>query len=66
MPLITIRPTANINTNLTQVGHVGQLWSSDTLINFATSLAGNFISGNAGNLVGNRMFHSNDYMVCGL
>jgi hypothetical protein len=64
MVLTSTRPTANINTNLTQVGHVGQLWSSPTLTNFASSLAGTFASGNAGNLVGNRMFYSNDYMVC--
>jgi hypothetical protein len=63
--LLTIcRPTTNINTNLTQVQNVGNLWSSTPLKNFASSLSGSFPSGNAGNLVGNRMFYSNDYMVC--
>jgi hypothetical protein len=63
MVLTSTRPTTNLNTNLTQVGNVGQLWPSPTLTNFVTSLAGTFASGNAGNLIGNRMFYSNDYMV---
>lgn len=50
-------------TNLTQVEHVGEEWSSDTLIDFADSLSGEFNSANAGDLTGNRMFWSNDYMV---
>jgi hypothetical protein len=50
-------------TNLSQVGHVGEEWGSSTMINFATSLSANVTSANAGALIGNRMFFSNDYMV---
>jgi hypothetical protein len=50
-------------TNLTQVQDVGDKWSSSTLQQYASSLNGKFSSANAGKLVGNRMFYSNDYMV---
>ena len=36
------------------------------MIGFARSLSKKTASANAGNLIGNRMFYANDYMVCGL
>jgi len=62
--LIFIRASASINVNLTQVAELGRLWSSPTLTNFASKLSGGFAGhANAGNLVGNRMFYTSDYMV---
>lgn len=57
------RATHNININLTEVLELGKLWSSASLINFANSLTPTTPNANAGNLVGNRMFYVEDYMV---
>ena len=46
--------------------NLGKQWSSDSLIGFASSLSEKTTSANAGNLIGNRMFYTSDYMVCGL
>jgi hypothetical protein len=58
------RATGSIKTNLTDVLDLGKQWSSDTLVAFANSLSENTTHANAGNLIGNRMFYANDYMVC--
>jgi hypothetical protein len=63
LPLPLLRPTAALLLNLTQIAHVGQQWSSNVLTNFAKRLASNASSANAGKVMGNRMFFSNDYMV---
>jgi hypothetical protein len=42
---------------------VGKKWGSATLMDFAASLSKKPTSANAGDLVGNRMLYSNDYMV---
>ncbi|KAG6863982.1 hypothetical protein C0991_001393 [Blastosporella zonata] len=58
----TVRGATNgIKLDLDDVGELGRLWNSAKLTNFASSLftASNV---NAGNLVGNRMFYTNDYM----
>ncbi|KAF7339439.1 Polysaccharide lyase family 8 protein [Mycena sanguinolenta] len=55
--------TGSILLNLTKIGVLGDEWGSDELVNFSTSLSGNFTNANAGKLVGNRMFYDNDYMV---
>ncbi|KAJ7254073.1 polysaccharide lyase family 8 protein [Mycena haematopus] len=55
--------TGSILLNLTKIGVLGEEWGSDALVNFSTSLSGNFTTANAGNLQGNRMFYDNDYMV---
>jgi hypothetical protein len=57
------RATHNINLNLTEVLELGKLWSSASLIDFANSLTPTTPNANAGNLVGNRMFYAEDYMV---
>jgi hypothetical protein len=57
-----IRATASIKLNLTQIGHVGQEWGSDIMTDFSDNLEENTSNANAGSLVGNRMFFSNDYM----
>ncbi|KAK1228704.1 hypothetical protein PQX77_008198 [Marasmius sp. AFHP31] len=61
-PVIDLQATANININLTKVNQLGQEWQSDTLTRFAQLSQGSS-SANAGQLVGNRMFYANDYMV---
>ncbi|KAJ6503511.1 polysaccharide lyase family 8 protein [Mycena vitilis] len=55
--------TASILLNLTKIGVLGDEWSSDTLVKFSDSLSQNSTTANAGNLIGNRMFYDNDYMV---
>ncbi|KAJ6519860.1 polysaccharide lyase family 8 protein [Mycena sanguinolenta] len=57
------QPTGSISLNLTKIGVLGEEWGSDGLVNFSTSLSGNFTNANAGKLLGNRMFYDNDYMV---
>jgi len=61
--VIDSQATGSIKLNLTQVSELGKLWSSDSLTEFATTLLGNDTSANAGNLQGNHMFYTNDYMV---
>ncbi|KAF8216201.1 polysaccharide lyase family 8 protein [Mycena galopus ATCC 62051] len=55
--------TGSILLNLTKIGVLSEEWGSAPLLNFSTSLSGNFTTANAGKLVGNRMFYDNDYMV---
>ncbi|KAG5637191.1 hypothetical protein H0H81_005448 [Sphagnurus paluster] len=56
--------TANIKMNLTQVQELGQLWNSSALVTFS-QLSGNGTNANAGDLVGNNMYYTNDYMNFG-
>lgn len=58
-----LRATGSTNLNITELVGLGQLWSSETLINVGSSLnsAGN--NTNIGDIGGNRMFYMNDYMV---
>jgi len=55
--------TASILLNLTKIGDLGNEWNSSSLIDFSTSLSKNVTTANAGNLLGNKMFFDNDYMV---
>jgi len=55
--------TASILLNLTKIGDLGNEWQSSSLIDFSTSLSQNVTNANAGNLLGNKMFFDNDYMV---
>ncbi len=58
------RASANLGINLTAVEELGNKWMSGSLTDFATSLkVSNLPHANAGNLKGNRMFYTNDYMV---
>lgn len=52
-----------MNINFTQVQQLGELWQDANMTKVATSLLKNGTTANAGNLVGNRMFYDNDYMV---
>lgn len=63
LPVADAQATANININVSQVGLLGEQWSSSDLTDFATQLSSTSSSANAGDLKGNRMFYANDYMV---
>ncbi|KAG6915305.1 hypothetical protein DXG01_012228 [Tephrocybe rancida] len=56
--------TSGINLNLSDIGELGRLWNSKKLKDFARSLSAPS-NVNAGSLVGNRMFYTNDYMALG-
>ncbi|KAG8926354.1 hypothetical protein FRC00_002997 [Tulasnella sp. 408] len=58
-----LQATAGLNINFTQVQQLGELWQDANMTKVATSLLKNGTTANAGNLVGNRMFYDNDYMV---
>lgn len=58
-----IRATGSIKMNLTTVGELGRVWQSQPLIDFERSLVKPTSHANAGNLQGNRMFFTNDYIV---
>ncbi|KAJ8589420.1 polysaccharide lyase family 8 protein [Rhizopogon salebrosus TDB-379] len=62
-PVAADQPTSSIGMNLSKVEELGEQWNSDVLTNFARSLSVNATSANAGELIGNRMFFANDYMV---
>jgi hypothetical protein len=62
LPTADLQATGSININLTQVAHLGELWESDPLTGLGNTLNKNGSNANAGGLVGNRMFWSNDYM----
>lgn len=50
--------------NLSDFKVLGDLWNSETLLDFERELnGGDKTTSNAGDLVGNRMFYANDYMV---
>lgn len=54
-----------VSYNFTQTGVLGDLWNSSTLVNVSeTLLAKTATSANMGDLIGNRMYYNNDYMVC--
>ncbi|KAG5634466.1 hypothetical protein H0H81_001850, partial [Sphagnurus paluster] len=61
-PVADLQATGDIRTDLSLVAKLGQLWNSKQLSNFASSLSAPS-NVNAGGLVGNRMFFTNDYMV---
>lgn len=54
---------AAMGINLTKVETLGNQWDSNTIRTFGTSLSPTTSHANAGNLVGNRVFYNNDYMV---
>ncbi|KAK0208322.1 chondroitin AC/alginate lyase [Desarmillaria ectypa] len=56
--------SANLKINLTEVEELGNKWMSKSLTDFVASLkVSNLTHANAGNLKGNCMFYTNDYMV---
>lgn len=62
-PVIDAQASGDIRTELSAVLELGELWSSNTLQEFTRNLWKETSNANAGNLVGNKMFYANDYMV---
>ncbi|EKM83850.1 hypothetical protein AGABI1DRAFT_31645 [Agaricus bisporus var. burnettii JB137-S8] len=62
-PVIDAQATGSIKLNLTQIEVLGRLWDQPALVQFAESLSEHDMNANAGQLIGNRMFYNNDYMV---
>ena len=60
-----LRATGSLNLNLSEVLQLGELWNSSILVQVYNSLIEPTKDANAGNLVGNRNFYNNDYMVSG-
>ena len=58
-----LRATGGIGYNITEIIELGSLWGSDTLINAGNSLNEPGNDANVGNILGNKMFYTNDYMV---
>ncbi|KAF8638137.1 hypothetical protein AX16_010567 [Volvariella volvacea WC 439] len=57
------QPTQNISMNITKVGELGRLWGNQALSSFASGYSQPLNNPNANQLVGNKMFFTNDYMV---
>ena len=57
------RATGSINLNLTDLIALGNVWGSGTLINVGNSLSSPGNGANVGDIRGNRIFYTNDYMV---
>ncbi|RXW22963.1 hypothetical protein EST38_g2892 [Candolleomyces aberdarensis] len=64
-PVVDNQASGSIQINLTTVLELGRLWASDILTRFATDLLPTSTSANSGNLIGNKFFYTNDYMVSG-
>jgi hypothetical protein len=64
-PDIFLRATGSLNLNLSEVLQLGELWNSLTMVQVYHNLIEPTMDANAGNLIGNRNFHNNDYMVSG-
>ncbi|KAF8341531.1 chondroitin AC/alginate lyase [Cantharellus anzutake] len=62
-PVADIQATASIRLNLTQIEQLGKEWHSDGMVDTARRLNRTTTNANAGQLVGNRMFWDNDYMI---
>ena len=58
------RATSGLNLNLSKILQVGKLWGSTSMIQAYNNFVELTNDANAGNLVGNRIFYNNDYMVC--
>ncbi|KAF9648628.1 polysaccharide lyase family 8 protein [Thelephora ganbajun] len=62
-PVVDGQATASINFNITELIELGHLWNSDTLINVGNSLNTSSNDANVGDIRGNKMFYTNDYMI---
>ena len=60
-----LRATGSLNLNLSEILQLGELWNSPTMVRVYHNLIEPTMDANAGNLIGNRNFYNNDYMVSG-
>ncbi|KAF8271482.1 galactose mutarotase-like domain-containing protein [Lactarius quietus] len=63
VPVIDNQATGSLNTNLSEVLQLGELWGSSTMIGVYNKLLEPTEDANSGSIIGNRNFYSNDYMV---
>ncbi|KZV63214.1 polysaccharide lyase family 8 protein [Peniophora sp. CONT] len=62
-PVFDNQATASLKMNLTDLLALGELWNSTILQSVYHDLETNVTSANAGDLIGNRVFPDNDYVV---
>ncbi|KAI0271375.1 polysaccharide lyase family 8 protein [Gloeopeniophorella convolvens] len=62
-PVIDAQATGSLNLNLSEIQELGQLWNSSTITDVYNGLVKPTTDANAGNVIGNRNFYNNDYMV---
>ncbi|KAI0741691.1 polysaccharide lyase family 8 protein [Daedaleopsis nitida] len=62
-PVADDHASSGIKTNLTQLQVLGELWKSDVISSAYEMLSTNTTSANSGNIIGNRIFYANDYVV---
>ncbi|KAI9453991.1 polysaccharide lyase family 8 protein [Russula earlei] len=62
-PVIDNQATGSINLNLSEVLQLGEQWAMQSIIQVYNNLVEPTNDANAGKLIGNRHFYSNDYMV---
>ncbi|EJF60682.1 polysaccharide lyase family 8 protein [Dichomitus squalens LYAD-421 SS1] len=62
-PVSDNQATASLKINISQIQELGNLWGSETIQSVYNSLAVNSWTANSGDIIGNRMFYDNDYMV---
>ena len=60
---ICLRATSGLKIDLSDILRLGELWDSSTMVQVYHSLIEPTDDANAGKLIGNRYFYSNDYMV---
>jgi hypothetical protein len=56
---------SGLNLNLLEILQLGKLWGSSSMVQVYNNFVEPTDDVNAGNLVGNRNFYNNDYMVGG-
>ncbi|KAI0304970.1 galactose mutarotase-like domain-containing protein [Russula brevipes] len=62
-PVIDDQATSGLKIDLSDILRLGELWDSSTMVKVYRSLIEPTDDANAGKLIGNRYFYSNDYMV---
>ncbi|KAG2366568.1 polysaccharide lyase family 8 protein [Suillus spraguei] len=62
-PVVDNQATGSTNMNISEVQQLGEEWNSTVLLEFSSALSSNAADANVGELLGNRMFFANDYMV---
>ncbi|KAF9056201.1 polysaccharide lyase family 8 protein [Panaeolus papilionaceus] len=62
-PVADLQATSGLRLTLPSLGELGRKWGSSAIANFISAASKNTTSANAGDLVGNRHFYANDYMV---
>ncbi|KAI9456630.1 polysaccharide lyase family 8 protein [Russula earlei] len=62
-PVIDSQATSGLNLNLSEILQLGEQWAMPSIVQVYNNLVEPTSDANAGRLIGNRNFYSNDYMV---